>query len=255
MVLQMSRLKAAIASLFRPFRLLSTLCLVCICLTGCVDYQLGIAFDSPNEGTVTQTIHLEGLGTAAAQSWLSQLETQARKVRGQMKRLSRQDVEIAIPFNSAKDLEQKFNQFFTPSAKAQTGDSTTLPEIVSNLQVKQSNLLLFERDRLAFDVDLTALSLPETGSDTLLNSEQMFDLSLGVTGPWGAGGQKSTPIPKGSQAGETDGRKGATWQLQPGKKNHIEAVVWMPMPLGWGTALIAGLVTGGIYYRKRQGVS
>ncbi|MBD2326129.1 DUF3153 domain-containing protein [Alkalinema sp. FACHB-956] len=245
----MSRLKAAIAPLLRPLRLLSTLCLIGFCLTGCVDYQLGIAFDSPNKGTVTQTIHLEGLGTAAAQSWLSQLETQTRNVRGQMKRLSRQDVAISIPFSSAKDLEQKFNQFFTPFANpATTADRSALPEIVSNLQVKQSNLLLFERDRLAFDVDLTALSLPETGSETLLNPEQMFDLSIGVTGPWGAGGQKSTPIAQGGKAGA----KGATWQLQSGKKNHIEAVLWMPMPLGWGTVLIAGLVAGGIYYRKQQ---
>ncbi|MGI0492235.1 DUF3153 domain-containing protein [Alkalinema pantanalense CENA528] len=248
----MSRLKAAIAILFRPLRILGTLCLVCLCLTGCVDYQLGIAFDSPNQGTVTQKIHLEGLGTAAAQSWLSQLEVQTRQVRGQIKRLSRQDVEIAIPFSSAKDLEQKFNQFFTPSANTQATDSATLPEIISNLQVKQSNLLLFERDRLAFDVDLTALSLPETDSDTLLNPAEIFDLSLGVTGPWGAGGQRSTPISKGVNDSSKDGKKGATWQLQPGKKNHIEAVVWMPMPLGWGTVLIAGLVAGGLYYRKRQ---
>ena len=41
------------------------------------------------------------------------------------------------------------------------------------------------------------------------------------------------------------------WKLQPGELNHLEAVFWLPSPLGIGTVVIALFVAAGIYLRYK----
>jgi hypothetical protein len=213
-------------------------------LTGCLDAQTQIRFDSPQHGQIVQQIHL-GSQLAAAQGWLNQLETQARKLGGQVQRPDRQTLSIALPFTTAQDLETKFNQLVTPPA----GASDDLPPMASgrsktiaaHLQVTTSNLLLLQRDRLVYDIDLTALGLQAPDGSVLFDASQGLDLGFGVAGPWGAGGrlgQKANGITR--------------WNLQPGQTQRIVATLWMPSPIGLGAAAIAGLVVAGTYYQRQR---
>ncbi len=205
-------------------------------LTGCLDAQTQIRFDSPQHGQIVQNIQL-GSQLAAAQGWLNQLETQARKLGGQVQRPDRQTLSIALPFTNAQDLETKFNQLVTPPA----GASDDLPPIAAHLQVTTSNLLLLQRDRLVYDIDLTALGLQAPDGSVLFDASQGLDLSFGVAGPWGAGGragQKANGITR--------------WNLQPGQTQRIVATLWMPSPIGLGAAAIVGLVAAGTYYQRQR---
>jgi Protein of unknown function (DUF3153) len=181
-------------------------------LTGCVDYRVGVRFASPNGGVLTQQVHLDGLGAGSGRAWLAQVDLRARSLQGRVERLSEQDLRVEIPFTNGADLEKKFNRFFAAGKG--------LPEIASHLAVRQSNLLLFEWDRLIYDVDLTSLGVQSGEGEMLLSPEQLFKLKFGVNG--------------------------REWTLKPGQKNHLEASVWMLMPLGFGAAAIVGLVAIGL---------
>jgi hypothetical protein len=228
-------LKPLAAALHRSRSLLLML-LLTLGLTGCLDAQTGIQFASPHHGQIVQRLEL-GSQLAAAQGWLNQLETQARKLGANVQRPSRQSLTIALPFTTAQDLETKFNQLVSPPA------SSDIPPLAAHLQVTTSNLLLLQRDRLVYDVDLTALALPGTDGKPLFDPGSSIDLSFGVSGPWGAGGRS----PNQKSGGQT------RWSLQPGQQNHIEATLWMPSPIGLGAAAIAGLVAAGTYYQRRLG--
>ncbi len=186
------------------------LLMVGLCLTGCVDYKLGIQLDSPNQGQLTQVVRLDNYTNPTAQSFLRQVRQQARSVQGSVKSRSPQELEVTVPFHTAKELEQQFNQFF------QGVTNPDLPAIVSHLQIQQRNWLLFEEDRLTFDLDLTSLGLE--GTEAFAPSNDLFHLGLSVNEQ--------------------------SWLLKPGQKHHIETVVWMPMPLGWGALGIGAMVVG-----------
>jgi hypothetical protein len=203
-------------------------------LTGCLNAETNIQFDSPQHGQVLQQIQL-GSQLAAAQGWLNQLETQARRLNGQVQRPSRQQLSIVLPFTNAEDLETKFNQLVTPPA------TSDLPPIVAHLQVTTSNFLLVQRNRLVYDIDLTALGLPNATGDGGLSSGSGLELNFGVAGPWGAGG---------SAAKQSGGQ--AHWDLRAGQQNRIVAIVWMPSPIGLGAAAIAGFVAAGTYYQRQR---
>ena len=191
----------------------------CLFMTGCVDYQLGVTIDSPHVGQMTQHIQLSNPKNPTAQALLNRIQQQTRSVEGHYQARSPQDVIVTIPFHSAKELESKFNRFFAVSAK-----QDELPPVLSKLQVTQRNALLFEQDRLVFDLDLSTLGLK--GAEGFADPGQLFNLGLTVNGK--------------------------TWPLKAGQKNHIDTDFWLPMPLGWGTLLIVGLVVGGMAVRHRS---
>ncbi len=205
-------------------------------LTGCMASHTSIQFDSPQHGQIVQQIQL-GSQLAAAQGWLNQLETQARHSGAQVQRPSRQELAIVLPFTNAEDLETKFNQLVTPPATSE------LPPIVAHLQVTTSNLLLVQRNRLVYDIDLTPLGLPAMNGDGPLNAgnDLGLDLNFGVAGPWGAGGESAQQ--SGGQA---------RWDLQPGQTNRVVATLWLPSPIGLGAMAIAGLVAAGTYYQRQR---
>jgi hypothetical protein len=224
-----------LGSSFRAARAVLLMLVLTLGLTGCLDAQTQIRFDSPQHGQIIQQIHL-GRQLTAVQGWLNQLETQARKLGGQVDRPDRQTLTIALPFTNAQDLETKFNQLVTapPGASDQ-------PTIAAHLQVTTSNLILFQRNRLVYDIDLTALGLPATDGEVLFDPGKALDLSFGVAGPWGAGGRAGQPA------------NGLTrWTLQPGQAQQIVATLWMPSPIGWGAAAIAGIVAAGTYYQRQR---
>jgi hypothetical protein len=208
----------------RSLQIIRSLALIfcCVLMTGCVDYQLGVTLDSPHSGEMTQHIQLTNQTNPTAQSLLKRLQQQTRSVDGgTYKALSQQDVTITIPFHNAKDLEAKFNRFFAANV-----EQDKLPKIVSHLQVIQGNALLFERDRLVFDIDLSALGLE--GAEDLVDPDKLFNLGLNVNG--------------------------AAWDLKAGQKNHIDTALWLPMPLGWGALTIGALVASGTVVRRRSSV-
>lgn len=204
-------------------RLVRSLAMIfcCVLMTGCVDYQLGVTLDSPHSGEMTQHIQLTNQTNPTAQSLLKRLQQQTRSVDGTYKALSQKEVDITIPFHNAKELETKFNRFF-----AANSERDELPTIVSKLQVMQGNALLFERDRLIFDIDLSALGLE--GAENLVDPGKLFNLGLNVNG--------------------------SNWDLKAGQKNHIDTALWLPMPLGWGTVAIVTLVVGGTMLRRRSAI-
>jgi Protein of unknown function (DUF3153) len=205
-------------SLWRLVRNLAVI-FCCVLMTGCVDYQLGVQLDSPHSGEMTQHIQLTNQANPTAQALLKRIQRQTRSVDGSYKALSQKEVVVTIPFHNAKELESKFNRFFAANL-----DQDALPTIVSKLQVTQGNALLFEHDRLVFDIDLSALGLE--GAEDLVDPGKLFNLGLTVNG---------TP-----------------WDLKAGQKNHIDIDFWLPMPLGWGALAIGALVAGGTVLRRRS---
>ncbi len=195
----------------------------CVLMTGCVDYQLGVKLDSPHSGEMTQHIQLTNPTNPTAQALLKRIQQQTRSVDGSYKALSQKDVVVTVPFHNAKELETKFNRFFAANLE-QDRLPNALPTIVSKLQVMQGNALLFERDRLIFDIDLSALGLE--GAETLVDPGKLFNLGLKVNG--------------------------TSWNLKAGQKNHIDTAFWLPMPLGWGALTIGALVLGGTALRRRS---
>jgi hypothetical protein len=193
----------------------------CALMTGCVDYQLGVKLDSPNSGEMTQHIQLTNQTNPTSQALLKRIQQQTRSVDGNYKALSQKEVVVTIPFHNAKELESKFNRFF-----AANSEQDTLPTIVSKLQVMQGNALLFERDRLVFEIDLSALGLE--GAEDLVDPGKLFNLGLTVNGK--------------------------LWNLKAGQKNQIDTAVWLPMPLGWGALAIGALVAGGTVLRRRSAI-
>jgi hypothetical protein len=208
-------------------------------LTGCLDAQTSIHFDSPYRGEVVQHIQL-GSQLAAAQSWLDHLAARAKTLDSKVQRPAAQELLITLPFTNAADLETKFNQLVSP-VPSSAAPSNDMPTIAAHLTVKTNNLLLFQRNRLIYDIDLTSLGLSSAAGDTLLDTNSGIDLRFGVAGPWGARGRAA----EHRATGQT------LWTLTPGAKNHIEATLWMPSPIGLGTVAIVGLVMAGTYYLRK----
>ncbi|MFM2431643.1 MAG: hypothetical protein RLZZ511_2856 [Cyanobacteriota bacterium] len=225
-----------VSRLLRRGRSVVLMLMLTVGLTGCLDADTQIQVASPHRGQIVQHIEL-GSQLAAAQGWLNQLETQARKLNGSVSRTARNELTLTVPFTNAIDLETKFNQLFTPPNNA----ASDLPPIAAKLQVQTSNLLLLQRDKLIYDIDLTALGLQADDGEVLLNAGNGLDMKFGVQGPWGVGGRD-----RQQSNGET------FWNLQAGQKNHVEATLWMPSPIGLGTAAIVGLGTAATYYERRR---
>jgi Protein of unknown function (DUF3153) len=244
MALKLAELKTRLPQILAQWRSLILIAIVSLALTGCVEDRVGIEFDSPQGGQITQHLHLDNQ-MASAQGWLIGLEGRARKLGALVDRSDRSSLDIALPFTSAADLEQKFNTLFGPQK-----NDTSLPNFTSHLQVKTNNLLLIERRHLIYDLDLTSLAIQSSDGNLLLDPGEGLDLAFGVSGPWGANKGKRPPSAFSPEAHRAGGD--LLWQLEPGRVNHIEAVIWMPSPIGLGALAIVGLVLGGRYLTQKQ---
>lgn len=230
-------------------RLLLSL-LAALLLSGCVDYNLGLQFDSPNQGQFTQRIQvgeqLQRFSGATLQQWLKEIEKRSQQLGGRVDRLSEQTLQVTIPFASAAELETKFNRFFspdTPEKKPAAPDE--LPPIASQIHFSHSNLLLLERTHLVYDLDLRALGITSSSGNLLLSPSKLVTLEFRLDTPWGARNlvNRSTGV-EARKVGRS-----LVWQLTPGAANHIEAVFWLPSPLGLGTLGIVLLVAAGWYLK------
>lgn len=228
--------------------------LVVSLLSGCVRYDVGVNFDNPHRGEIVQHIKLGERLTSfsgdSAQEWLNSIERRTRKLEGKVKRLSNEEIAVTIPFNNGAELESKFNEFFNPVEKNNSSKVTTtekLPTIDSHFKLNQNNLLLLSRNKLSYDLDLRSLSLISINNSVLANPGSILDLEFSLNTPWGA---KS--IEKDSNAVHPESNQNGrqlVWTLKPGQLNHVEAVFWLPSPIGIGTILITLFVAVGIYLR------
>lgn len=204
-------------------------------LSGCVDYQLGIQFDSQTHGVLIQTLHLDerfvALNSEARQQWLQVFIEEAKTFSGQVKSLDDGTLQIRIDFNNGADLVQKFNQLF-----AEDGLITQVPgapPLLAHLELSQKNWGIALLNHLHADIDLSALGANSAiGNGGALDRWRTLDLSFQID----------------ALVAETD-----RWSLVPGQLNSIDTMFWIPSPIGIGAVVIALLCAGG--YGVRHGLS
>lgn len=241
----------ALSDLFVRTRFLWIILLASLLLSGCVQYDIGVNFGSPNQGTIVQQIKLGerfiSFSGDSAQEWLDSIEHRARQLQGQIKR-SNQEITVEIPFNNGAEMAAKFNKFFNPDGQQNRAVKSTadeIPSLDSQLSLTQNNLLLLLRNRLSYDLDLRS-SLFSATSNVQVNSREILDLKFSLLTPWGARSieNESSLHPESASQGRQ-----LTWTLKPGQLNHLEAVFWLPSPLAIGTVVIILLVVAGFYLR------
>ena len=223
-------------------------------LTGCVQYDVGVTFDSPNRGEIVQSIklgeRLKSFSNATVEEWLNSIESRARQLQGTTKRVNEQELIVTIPFNNGAELERKYNEFFNPKVKeSQPGVSTTesLPKLKSQLILNQGNFFLWERDHLKYDLDLRSLSAISANGNVSVNPGSLVDLEFRLNTPWGA-----RSVAKGEDTISPEVREDGhqlVWKLQPGELNHLEAIFWLPIPLGIGAVIVALFIAVGIFLK------
>ena len=246
-------LKNLFQGISKRARIIFLIALASLLLSGCVKYDVSVNFNNSNYGEFVQHIHLgERLTTFSGDSvyeWLDSIERRARKLDGKIRRLSREEVVVTIPFNNAEELQTKFNKFFNPNLneKGKYKDvNTDLPKIESNILLFQNNFLLLVRNKLIYDLDLSSLALISNNGNVLANAGSILDLEFSLKTPWGA--KNIVEATENPVLPETNGKQ-LTWHLNPGTLNHVEVVFWLPSPLGIGALIIILLVVLGIYIR------
>ncbi|MEO1349914.1 MAG: DUF3153 domain-containing protein [Cyanobacteria bacterium J06635_15] len=222
-------------------------------LSGCIQYDVGIQFDSQTHGQLTQTIHLNdrviALNPIEAQQWLTQLGETAQSLGGSITQPDDQTLTLAIPFNNGEQLVETFNRFFeqTPlSPFIPAIDTGALPQPKSTLILQQRNRLLAIQNHLIYDLDLRDVVQPAIGDRGILSQLEALTLDFRLTTPWGI---QSVAQPQGFQNTSTlfptlQGNT-ARWSLIPGSLNHIDVVFWVPSPIGLGALAIILLVAVG----------
>ncbi|MBD2677987.1 MULTISPECIES: DUF3153 domain-containing protein [Nostoc] len=237
-----------------PNPILWLVVLTSLLLSGCVKYDVGVNFNNSNSGELVQHIKLgEQLTSFSGDyvyEWLNSVERRARKLDGKAQRVSQEEVIVTIPFSSGGELQEKFNQFFNSrvnqvSEPVQSESGSELPKIESNVILEQNNFLLLVKNRLIYDLDLRSLSLISNKGNVLANAGSILDLEFALKTPWGV---KNLPQTETAIEPQKNGNQ-LLWKLKIGELNHIEAVFWLPSPLGIGAFFIILFVWGGLYLR------
>lgn len=224
------------------------LLLAMLLLSGCVRDRVGITFEGLHRGAIVQHVEigeqLSNFSLASARSWLESIERRAKSLGGRVDRRRDSEIVVTIPFGSAPDLAEKFDRFFAatlPDAGRQPAADPV--QFHAQMEVFQSNLLLFQRTRLRVTIDLRALRFFASNGKAVVEPSSLLDLAFELQTPWGA-----TPLPSASSLSplEKEGAEGRMkWQLQPGQVNQIEVAFWLPEPLGLGAIAIVALVAIG----------
>jgi hypothetical protein len=230
-------------------------------LTGCVRYDVGVNFDHPQHGTIVQYIkigeQLTSLSQSEARKWLNSIEERSRALKGKVKKVNSQEVVVTIPFSNGRELSEKFNQFFhtdTDTNSALVSDKVDLVKLDSQINLQQNNLVFFERNNLDLTIDLRALGVLSDRGKIIVSPGSLIDLQFQLNTPLIAhnisGADNLEPISSVT-------KKGLVWQLQPGQINHIQAVFWLPSPLGIGAAIIILFTILGyvLKYRHLPGIA
>jgi hypothetical protein len=237
------------------------LLLLPLVLGGCLHYDLTLRFDHRTHGQISQTIALSERGAALAQPtlapWLEELKVRSRPLGGQLSQ-SPQTVTLVVPFGTAADLSDRFQELFTTAEDSTQAVDANLPLSSSGLAhrlqlpgwgmvpfelaIDQANWLLASRTHLTYTLDLQDLPTNETNSA----ANSWADLHFRLQVPWGLAAMAPTSTPPIAKDAT-----GATWLLQPGRITHIEVAFWLPNALAIGTLGIVALVLAGYGLRYR----
>jgi hypothetical protein len=239
-------------------RVLWVILLASLLLSGCVNYEVGVNFEGEHKGKIVQHIQLgeqlTNFSNSQAQEWVKSIERRAQQLEGKTKRLSNQDIVVTIPFNSGAELESKFNQFFNPVVKegssSKTVETVDLPKFDSKFHLNQGNFLFWQRNQLSYDLDLRSLGVLSANGNIIISPGSLLDLQFSLETPWGA---RSIEKADNAITPEVyDNGHQLVWTLKPGQLNHLEAVFWLPSPLGIGTFVILLLILGGFYWKYKS---
>ncbi|MDY6782245.1 MAG: DUF3153 domain-containing protein [Cyanobacteriota bacterium] len=247
-------------SRFSPSRwlLLAFIAIAALFLSGCVRYDVGINFASQHRGEIVQHIKLgEQLATfnrLEAQKWLDTFEDRAHKLQGRTKHLGDREIVVTLPFANGEELVEKFNEFFNGESEITTRpvkeSDPSLLQVQSQIQLEQSNWLLFERDRLMLTVDLRGLGVVSEQGPLIVSPESLVNLEFALNTPWGA--RNVVPGVAGTPPAVAFEGTQLVWQLEPGEINSVEAVFWLPSYLAWGAIAIALFVSLGYFLKYKR---
>jgi hypothetical protein len=213
---------------FIRLRLLWFILVAALFLSGCVHYDTGINFSDANHGEIVQHIRLKAKQSSEpiAIPWIESLVQRTQTLGGKTRHPDAREWVMTIPFYNAKDLEGKFNQLF------QSSQTSELP--LSRLQIRTKNRILWQRNEMRYDLDLRSLRAALQG-----DFSESLDLEFNLRTPGGA--QVPTETGELSPKLRKNGWQ-LVWKLKPGMMNHIEAVFWVPSPIGTGFVVISLLV-------------
>lgn len=225
--------------------LLGLVLAVTILLSGCVDYDIGLQFDSQTHGVWSQRIQLGGrfsaLSASTQQAWLDAIAQRAEALGAQVHQPQPQQLDIRLPFNSGPDLVARFNQFFSPAAEFPTVAGVAVPQV--RLDLTQRNWLVVLQTHLTWQVDWAearpAQPVDLVSADPVALAEVTFHLDT----PWGSRLDEALP--------DATWQKSRVWQIPPMGTTTVEATFWLPSPIGIGAVAIAGLV--GLGYGLKYG--
>ena len=233
-------------------RILSALLLVLmVFLSGCVRYDVGIDFQNQHRGEIIQNIslapQLNRLSQKEVQQWIDNLQQRALNLNGRLENVSENSYRVIIPFSRGKELSDKFNQLYHQETRRKNNlsDKIDLVNLDAQMSIKQTNLLLVERNLMNFTVDLRGLAMVSQEGNIILSSGSLLDLNLFITSPL-----TTRLIQQNAQISRKN--RDLIWHLQPGQVNHLEVVCWVPSYLGIGGLLIVILFFAGYYLRYKR---
>jgi hypothetical protein len=224
-------------------------CIIAIGLSGCVKYDTGVTFSSLNYGEIVEHIQLgeqlNSFNQKAVQTWIASIEQRTKQAEGKLERISDRDFKVIIPFNNVQQLVAKIDRYFNPTPV----DREDKAKFNAHMQINQSNFLLAVRNQLIYDIDLRSLSLKSSDSQVAVAAQNFVDLNFRLQSPWGV---TSSDAPENLVGVNVPNQNQVQWQLKPGELNHLDAIFWLPNPLGIGAILIILISGGGYYLKYRQ---
>jgi hypothetical protein len=232
-------------------------CTIAIALSGCVKYDTGINFYSLNYGEIVEHIQLgeqlNSFSQSAVQKWLASIEQRTKQAQGRIERITDRELQVIIPFNNAQELATKIDSYFNP----ESAHSEARSKLKSHMQIDQSNFLLVVKNHLIYDVDLSALPVAKPlgtkpsaiDSKVSVGSGNVVDLNFSIHSPWGV---KNIDRTSNTASVKATSDRQLTWQLKPGELNHLDAIFWLPNPLGIGGLFIIVISLAGYYLKYRQ---
>jgi Protein of unknown function (DUF3153) len=230
-------------------RLAILFCTIAIGLSGCVKYDTGVNFSSLNYGEIVEHIQLgeqlNSFNQQAVQTWVASIEQRTKQAEGKIERISDREFKIIIPFNNAQELVSKIDRYFNPTPV----DREDKSKFNAHMQINQSNFLLAVRNQLIYDIDLRSLSLKSSDSQAAVAAQNFVDLNFSLQSPWGV---KNSDAPGNIVGEKVPNKDRVHWPLKPGELNHLDAIFWLPNPLGIGAILISLISGGGYYLKYRQ---
>jgi Protein of unknown function (DUF3153) len=238
-------------------RLAILFCTLAIGLSGCVKYDTGVNFFSLNSGEIVEHIQLgeqlNSFSQTAVKRWVNSIEQRVQQADGKIERINDQELKIVIPFNSTQQLVAKIDSYFNPNPVDRVNPNPNLsPEssqFNAHMQIEQNNFLVMVRNHLSYDIDLRSLAVKSSDPKVSIVAQNIVDLNFKIQSPWGV---KSSNAAGSVMGTNTTNSRQMNWQLQSGQLNHIDAIFWLPNPLGIGAILIILISGGGYYFKYRN---